>query len=362
MKNNSIFSELKDMGLELDSLGFFKQSDQINNVLIRISQEKKSGYVWEKDGKLYWRYDDKDYLIPSTGKDFKTEIDDKEYKLLFDVENKKFFWYNEKSKKSFLIDDNGKIYDPRSKRYDFLKAMGLRRILGDWRLPNLNKMIPLEPFFRKEFVPLVAKPLRNLGDEARPIGRAITTPLGDLGEQVGIKSIGRPSDEQKSMELKFEKSPDRETKTVKQPSKILKTKIPFKTPHYIRDIKTSDDLLFWAMILSLKLSYDLYDPNDERLYYNEENKNTILSYLNKMAESKSIIRQNSKIPSLLSGAIQILNQKIQQYSPEQTPNIETSPITTDETKTEFSNPMSDESKKSEEPLTHDWRDFGSNIP
>lgn len=326
MNDTEITKNLQNIAKSLDEKGHYKQADKLSEMLIKLSQENinsiENYFISDNEGNTYFKYENEDFKVPV--KKTTIEINNKVFKLYFDPDNKKFFWYNDQGKpQAYLIDEQGKILEPRSKRYDLWKAIGGRRLFGDWRLPNLNKIIPLEPLIRKKIVPEIARPFREVGDVLRPVTRTITDPLGKAGEQLGIQTPGRKRPEQSKLEETFGKAEDRSTQKVQAPE----TKVPEKkqkgTKIRLEDIISPNDLLFWSMSTVENIDYEEYDQSKEYLYYSPNNKNQISALINKLSRSPWVDRKNSLIKNFAPDALRLLDEKIKKYHSKTTPKPDT---------------------------------------
>ena len=215
---------------------------------------------------------------------------------------------------------------------------GLRRIFGDWKLPNLSKVVPIEPILRKT-VNEVAQVVRNtVGDPLRPVTRSITDPLTNVLNSAGGTAPGQKSDAQIDAEKKLGPSTDRTstdskvtktdvdnsvkvnttapaTSTAPTKSTTNDTGIPNNTLASIRD---GNSLLFWAMMVGNNIPYSSYVRNNDNFYYAPEKKQNTLNKLNQIASNPNIKRLYPLIPTFLDAAITKLEQKTQNAMEEKT--------------------------------------------
>jgi hypothetical protein len=269
-----------------------------------------------------------------------TKIFDKElFKLNFDPENNRLFYKSENGKKIVFLDKDGKVSETRPKKYDLAKQLGLRKMFGNWRLPNLNKSIPLEPYLRKELIPDVARVVRPIGDVAKQtITKPITDTLGAATDDLGITVPGR--DKPFMADAKFDLGPSSDpTPITSKPSEeSVEIKAPISLPEptgpnavepkdsdtngsndgpssikipkdQLKDIKTPDDLLFWSMMVGNDIPYSKYDMKKENVYYSEKNKQNTRDYINKLTSSSWVNKINPKIREMKNQAISLLDNK-----------------------------------------------------
>jgi hypothetical protein len=212
------------------------------------------------------------------------------------------------------------------------------------RLPNLNKIIPLEPFVRKSVIDL-ANDIRPLGDELKqPVRTNITDPATRAIRNLDGNVAGGKRPEFADAERKLGKSEDR-TST---PSIVPETTVnvpgsetpldtpgenPLETPAQIsdetngnidsdatdpiiksngktlRDIKSPKDLLFWSMMVSNRIPFSSWSKEKENEYYSSDNFNNTLSMINKLTSSNWVKRIAPQIAQFKQGAIDELNSK-----------------------------------------------------
>lgn len=362
MNKNVIISNLIQIAEVLDSKQMFSQAERLTNVMVKIAQttgeDERDSEDYGTDGFISRL----EHVPNSTGEDKpetsdtisltvngksvkvpkdieSTKIYDKElFKLNFDPENNQLFYKSENGKKNVFLDKDGKVREIRPKRYDLAKQIGLRKMFGNWRLPNLNKSIPLEPYLRKELIPDLARVFRPIGDVVKKtITRPFTNTLGAAADDLGISIPNR--DQTFMANAKFDLGPSSDpTPITSKPSKdsveiIAPINLPKPTgssvvapnnsstkggdgPNSIKipkdqlkDIKTPDDLLFWSMMVGNDIPYSSYDIKKENKYYSKNNKQNTTDYINKLTSSSWVNKINPKIREMKNQAISLLDDK-----------------------------------------------------
>jgi hypothetical protein len=334
MNKNVIISNLIQIAEVLDSKQMFNQAERLTDVMVKIAQittgeDERDLQNLEKEQFISRLRDVSQPEVedkPETSdtislivngksvrvpKDIETtKIYDKErFKLNFDPDNSQLFYKSENGKKNVVLDKDGNVREVRPKRYDFTKQIGLKKMFGNWRLPNLNKSIPLEPYLRKELIPDVAKVVRPIGDVAKQtITKPITDTLGAAADDLGIGVPGR--DKPFMADAKFDLGPSSDPTpiTLKPSEESVEIKAPISLPEptgpeavkpkdsdtngrndgpssiripkdQLRDIKTPDDLLFWSMMVGNGIEYSQYDKKKENIYYSEKNKQNTRNFI-----------------------------------------------------------------------------------
>ena len=363
MNKNVIISNLIQIAEVLDLKQMFSQAERLTNVMVKIAQttgEDERDFLDYEKAQFISRLRD----VPnSTGEDKpetsdtislivngksvrvpkdieSTKIYDKElFKLNFDPENNQIFYKSENGKKNVVLDKDGNVREIRPKRYDLAKQIGLRKMFGNWRLPNLNKSIPLEPYLRKELIPDVARVVKPIGDFAKQtITRPITDTLGAAADDLGISSPNR--DKPFMADAKFDlgpsldptpitSKPSKESVEIKAPKNLpeptgpsavepknsstsdnndgpSKIKIP---KNKLKDIKTPDDLLFWSMMVGNDIPYLSYDIKKENEYYSKNNKQNTTDYIIKLTSSSYVNKINPNIRGMKNQAMSLLYDK-----------------------------------------------------
>ena len=363
MNKNVIISNLIQIAEVLDSKQMFNQAERLTDVMVKIAQittgeeerilqelENESFNSRLKDvpnstGEDKPETSDTISLIVNgksvrVPKDIETtKIYDKErFKLNFDPDNNQLFYKSENGKKNVVLDKDGNVREVRPKRYDFTKQIGLRKMFGNWRLPNLNKSIPLEPYLRKELIPDVAKVVRPIGNVAKQtITKPITDTLGAAADDLGIGVPGRDNPFMADAKFDLGPSSDPTPITLKPSEESVEIKAPISLPEptgakavkpkdsstsggdgpnsikipkdQLKDIKTPDDLLFWSMMVGNDISYSSYDIKKENKYYSKNNKQNTTDFINKLTSSSWVNKINPKIREMKNQAISLLDNK-----------------------------------------------------
>ena len=274
----------------------------------------------------------------------KMRFGDQLYSLYYDKNKKEFYYLSADGKKGVPLDSNGKVKEVRSKRRDWWKQIGMRSLFGDWRLPNLSKSIPVEPYLRKKGIPEISRAVRPLGNAIRDnVTRPVTDILGAAGDELGIKSPGRDDPYMADAKFNLGNSDNRETVPNKVPNTgdRVETDIKFQDPvnnepvkpadtqsndgasdiakskgSELKDINSPNDLLFWCMSTSLGIPYGPGLATDVRqkpeYYYNRKNMSKIVDMIVKLAESPSVAKINPRIKGYRRDAIQKLYEKIRE--------------------------------------------------
>ncbi len=264
---------------------------------------------------------------------------DQLYRLYYDKNKKEFYYLSADGKKGVPLDANGEVKEVRNKKRDWWKQIGMRRLFGDWKLPNLNKSIAVEPYLRKKVIPEISRAVRPLGNALRDnVTRPVTDILGAAGDELGIKSPSRDDPHMADAKFNLGNSDNRETVPSKVPNTGDKVNTEIKTQEpsgpkpveppktdgakdvvksrgsELKDITTANDLLFWSMSVSLGKPYGPGLAKDviekPEYYYNRQNMSKIVGLIVKLAESPSVAKINSRIKGLRSEAINMLYAKI----------------------------------------------------
>jgi hypothetical protein len=257
--------------------------------------------------------------------------------LGYDTGNRTFVWYDKTNKRDFYpVDNSGKMLERRQKSpFRLDKALGIK--FPNAKLPRVTN---LEERLRKDVVKPLSNTLREtIGDPLRDtVTKPITGVLGRAGEQVGISSPGRKSEEEADLAFSQGESENRETQSpvdAKEvvtkpfdvdPKKPEPTK-PEPTPTNVddviknrgselRNIASPNDLLFWCMSVSLGISYGPGLAKDVRskpeYYYNRKNMSKIVGLIVRLAESATVAKINPNIKGFRRGAIDMLYAKIRE--------------------------------------------------
>ena len=336
MNKNIILSSLNEVANILDSKQFYSQAETLTNLMIKIAQSEDEK-VFVTTGKEI-DVDGKKVRIPS-GIKLERTFDNKKFKLMYDPSSKQIFYKQVNGKLSIPLDFEMHMKEVKSPKVDLWKSSGLRRIFGDWRLPNLSKSIPLEPYFRKELIPDIASVVRPAGDVLKEnLTKPVTDALGTVADDFNIGVPGRDKPHEADAKFQLEQSKDRTPVSRETPDTAVEvkpempempelagleevtqpnieptlqisdfgTRIPRKT---LKEIQSPNDLLFWSMMYVNDMNFDNYDQSEEKNYYTKENKSQIQNYINKLTSSKYVYKINPKIKGFKEEAIRLLNNR-----------------------------------------------------
>jgi hypothetical protein len=334
---------------KLDSLGQYKKANDITNLFVKLAQEYsnddfRTGEPEPQTIVIFSDIDGNEKLRLADGSEvdipkdlkYRDKFAEKEFLLSYNPDKEQFLYVSDDRKTAFPLDELDKVKEIRGKKVDVWRQIGLRGLFGDMRLPNLNKIIPLEPFVRKSVIDL-ANDIRPLGDDLKqPIRTNITDPATRAIQDLGGNVAGGKTPEFSDAERKLGKSEDR-TST---PSIVPETTVnvpgsetPLKTPAEIsdetngninddssdpiiksngktlRDIKSPKDLLFWSMMVANRIPFSSWSKEKENEYYSSDNFNNTLSMINKLTSSNWVKRTAPQIAQFKQGAIDELNSR-----------------------------------------------------
>jgi len=334
MDKISIISSLRQIADTLDNNSLYNQAEKLTDLMVKIAQNDNDIKPDTADI-IDLIIDGKSVRVPKGIES--TKIFDKElYKLNFDPENEQLFYKSENGKKIVFLDKDGKVRETRPKRYDLTKQLGLRKMFGNWRLPNLNKSIPLEPYLRKELIPDVARVVRPIGDVAKQtITKPITDTLGAATDDLGISVPNRVKPFMADAKFDLGSSSDPTPITLKPSEDSVEIKAPLNLPDptgpkavipedskknddsrvikiskdQLQHIQSPDDLLFWSMMVGNSYPYSEYNKDNEKEYYSSDNKSNTLNYINKLTSSPWVEKINPQIKKYKAEAIEKLNRK-----------------------------------------------------
>jgi hypothetical protein len=374
MDKISIISNLQQIADTLDNKNLFAQAEKLTNLMVKIAQDdsidpelfhvlpdNKTGNngpklkdIVEPDLSDVKPESNDSTVVKINGETIKVpskltptrRFDKKVFNLNYDPKTKQIFYKSEDGKDAIYLDKEGNVKETNSKRYDAWKQLGGRGLFGDWRLPNLNKSIPIEPYLRKELIPDVARIVKPVGNVVKDlITKPITDATGAIADDLNIGVPGR--DEPFEAAAKFELGPSKDGTPVsrtpikdstqfpglKLPDiqggpKPVEPSAPKKTgggsggsgssggkndikisKDQLKDIQSPDDLLFWSMMVGNNIQYSKYDNSKENEYYSPQNKSNTLNYINKLTSSSYVERINPRIKKFKNEAIEKLNTK-----------------------------------------------------
>lgn len=314
MNDIELTQNLQKVAKLLDEKGHFKQADRIAQMLVKLAQEEEFSVESElakfkkdtESEEIYLQKGENYIKVPETLQDkILFSKDNIEYILSYnDID--KFFYFNPKGKPSTLkIDTEGKVIDPRPKKVDLLRELRLPKL----RLPKVTNV---ETWIRKKAIPEAAKVIRPIGDQFRPVSRAVTDVIGPAGESIGITDPTslRSVPGFKAVREEIGQSDDRGPGTVSEP-KPLFVKKPRARREYLKDINSGQDLTFWAMSEALDVPYEQYTQELDYRYYSEENRDRIKKQINLMTSNPFYLKENNRLPNFKEQALFVLDKKIQ---------------------------------------------------
>ena len=368
MDKISIISSLRQIADTLDNNSLYYQAEKLTDLMVKIAQ-----ITTGEDERDFINYENKQFNdrlkeIPSLDTDLKPESNDstvvkingeiikvpskltparrfdkKVFNLNYDPKTKQIFYKSEDGKDAIYLDEEGNVRETNSKRYDAWKQIGGRGLFKDWRLPNLNKSIPIEPYMRKQLIPEVTKIVKPVGNLVKDlITKPITDATGAIADDLNIGVPGR--DKPFEADAKFDLGPSKDGTPVsrtpikdstqfpglKLPDiqggpKPVEPKAPKETgggsgpgggsndikisKDQLKDIKSPDDLLFWSMMVGNNIPFSSYSKDNEKQYYSSKNKSKTLSYLNKLTSSSYVEKINPRIRTFKNEAIEKLNTR-----------------------------------------------------
>ena len=355
MDRISYINKLLKLASEYDSERQYKKANEITKLLTKLAQENENNedlttgesepqpvvILSDQEGKTLLQLSDGERIEIPKGLKLKDKFAEKDFLLSYDPNKKQFLYMSEDRKTAFPLDPANKVQEIRGKKYDFWKSTGLRDLFGDWKLPNLNKIIPLEPFARKSVIDL-SHTFRPLGDEIKDdVRTTITDPLTKEIQDLGGNVPGGKTPEFSAAEDKLGKSEDRSSvqsipssstspvpgseTTSSDPTNETPSGPTDGTPDSTQDgaidqaiksngatlksIKTPKDLLFWSMMVANKIPFSTWSKDLESEYYSKENYNSTLAMINKLTSSNWVKRINPQISSFKEGAISELDQR-----------------------------------------------------
>jgi hypothetical protein len=340
MDKKAALNSLEKIANILDIEKLHKEADTVTKIMIKIASDiiDVDSVTAESNskGQAFLNLPGGQKEVPSVlMSQNPLQIKGKTYHLGYDTGSKNFVWYDKGNMRDFYpVDSSGKMLERRQKSpFRLDKALGIK--FPNAKLPRVTN---LEERLRKDVVKPLSNTLREtIGDPLRDtVTKPITGVLGRAGEQVGISSPGRKSEEEADLAFSQGESENRETQSpvdAKEvvtkpfdvdPKKPEPTK-PEPTPTNVddviknrgselRNIASPNDLLFWCMSVSLGISYGPGLAKDVRskpeYYYNRKNMSKIVGLIVKLAESATVAKINPKIKEFRRGAIDMLYAKI----------------------------------------------------
>lgn len=345
MNRKSALISLQKIANVLDGQNLHNEADAVTKVMYKIASDKiidVEGVTAESNAERQTFLN-----LPGGQKEVPQilmsqnplQIKGNTYHLGYDTGNKNFVWYNKENKRDFYpVDASGKMLERRQKSpFRLDKALGIK--FPNAKLPRITN---LEERFRKDVSKPIEHALRDtLGDPLRDnVTKPITGVLGRAGEQLGISSPGRKSEEEADLAFSQGESENRETQApvdakevVTKPFDVDPKPEPQPTPQptpgpsnvddiirsrgsELKNIASPNDLLFWCMSVSLGISYGPGLAKDVRskpeYYYNRKNMNKIVGLIVRLAESPTVAKINPNIKGFRRGAIDMLYAKIRQ--------------------------------------------------
>ena len=346
MNRISHINNLLKLAFEYDSKRQYQKANEITKMLTKLAQDNDDNddnddlttgesepqpvvILSDQEGKTLLQLSDGERIEIPKGLKLKDKFAEKDFLLSYDPNKKQFLYMSEDRKTAFPLDPANKVQEIRGKKYDFWKSTGFRDLFGDWRLPNLNKIIPLEPFARKSVIDL-SHTFRPLGNEIKDdIRTNITDPLTEEIQGLGGNVPGGKTPEFSAAEDKLGKSEDRSSvqsipssSTSPVPgSESTSSKPTNETPDgsvdqaiksngaTLKNIKTPKDLLFWSMMVANKIPFSTWSKDKESEYYSSDNYNSTLAMIDKLTSSNWVKRINPAIASMKQGAISELDSR-----------------------------------------------------
>lgn len=339
MNKKITLAKIQNLANELDNQGLFKEADSLTQVMVKIAANvvDVANLPTESDetGKTFVTINNEKVPVPSSlaGKN-QVEVKGKSYTLGYDSGSKNFVLYNKANMRDFYpVDSQGKMLERRQKspwRLD--KALGAK-------FPNMNlpRVTNLEERLRKDIVQPISHEVRDaLGNPIRDnVTKPLTGVLGRAGEQIGIKSPGRKSEEEADLAFTQGESENRETQPSVKTDDVQPTPGPTPTPEptpgptpgpepiddiiktrgaEIKNINSPNDLLFWCMSVGTNNSYSAELAKGVRTnpsaYYNRQTQTRILNWIVRMTESPAVAKINPRIKGFRKDTVQLLYSKI----------------------------------------------------
>ena len=360
--NRDILNKLVKVANSLDDNNFYDEADKVTNIFTKMAQAAPQnqgtqgagttatetnpsattevGSETQQSGSpnnaqpegLVYKSGDKIFKVhPSLTQTM--EFENETYELRYD-DKKNQFWYmptlkGSKRKPIAVNYKTGQRQENRPARYDAWGRSGLRKLFGDWNLPNLNNLLPLEPIIRNKFVPQISRAVRPVGDAANKVVKPLVIdPLSALGKSVGIKTPNSLDDgEQDAAKVlgtdnesgRVNGGPSPQTKPVAPSTSppTTTTSAPSTSPpttttsapervlkNQLKDINDGNALLFWSMALATNTPFDSYDKTKEHLYYNDNTKPKILEVINRLTTNNRYVEtRNPNIKNFKNDAI-----------------------------------------------------------
>jgi hypothetical protein len=341
MNKKITLAKIQNLANELDNQGLFKEADSLTQVMVKIAANvvDVANLPTESDetGETFITVNNEKIQVPLSlvGKN-EIKVKGKSYTLGYDSGNKNFVLYDKTNMRDFYpVDSQGKMLERRQKSpFRLDKALGVK--LPNAKLPRITN---LEERLRKDVVQPISHEVRDaLGNPIRDnITKPITGVLGRAGEQMGIKSPGRKSQEEADLAFSQGESENRDTQPSVKKDDVAPTPEPTPgptpgpepTPEPIEDIiktrgaeikniNSPNDLLFWCMSVGTNNSYSAELAKGVRsnpsAYYNRQNQNNILNWIVKMTESPAVAKINPRIKGFRKDTVQLLYSKIRSTS------------------------------------------------
>ncbi len=341
MNRKSALISLQKIANVLDDQNLHNEADAVTKVMYKIASDKiidVEGVTAESnaEGQTFLNLPGGQKEVPAVlMSQNPLQIKGNTYHLGYDTGNRNFVWYNKENKRDFYpVDASGKMLERRQKSpFRLDKALGIK--FPNAKLPRITN---LEERFRKDVSKPIEHALRDtLGDPLRDnVTKPITGVLGRAGEQLGISSPGRKSEEEADLAFSQGESENRETQApvdakevVTKPFDVDPKPEPQPTPgpsnvddiirargSELKNIASPNDLLFWCMSVSLGKSYGAAMAKDVKdnpsKYYNRTNMDKIVGLIVRLAESPTVAKINPNIKGFRRGAIDMLYAKIRQ--------------------------------------------------
>jgi hypothetical protein len=341
MNKRITLAKIQAIANELDNNGLFAQADSLTKVMVKIAANimdvANLPSESNETGQTFISVNNEKIPIPLSlvGKN-EIKVKGKSYTLGYDSGNKNFVLYDKTNMRDFYpVDSQGKMLERRQKSpFRLDKALGVK--LPNAKLPRITN---LEERLRKDVVQPISHEVRDaLGNPIRDnITKPITGVLGRAGEQMGIKSPGRKSQEEADLAFSQGESENRDTQPSVKKDDVAPTPeptpgptpVPEPTPEptpepiediiktrgaEIKNINSPNDLLFWCMSVGTNNSYSSELAKGVRsnpsAYYNRQTQTRILNWIVKMAESPVVAKINPRIKGFRKDAIQLLYTKI----------------------------------------------------
>lgn len=343
-------NNLLNEALKYDNQRQYEKANEITKLLVKLAQGKNENEEDISTGEpepenivIFSDIEGNEKLRLSDGKEvnipkdlkYREKFAEKDFLLSYDPIKEQFLYVSADKKTAFPLNELNKVKEIRGKKVDFWKQIGLRGLFGDLRIPNLNKIVALEPFVRKSVIDLSNK-VRPFGDAIKGDVRKITDQLTEVFQESGGNVAGGKSPEFSDAEKKLGPSEDRSSSPSITPSTVVNvpgSETLTGTPSdsttagepkpdggetdpiiksngaTLKDIHTAKDLLFWSMMVANKIPFNSWSKDKESEYYSQSNYNTTLGMINKLTSSNWVKRINPEIASLKQGAISELDSR-----------------------------------------------------